>query len=86
MVNSVDVIFLFTLMRCSRTKGFMMFSCYANNNAEDWGPDWSPEGDKIVFTSKRDGNYEIYTMNADGSNQVNLTNNPAADIQPCWKN
>jgi Tol biopolymer transport system component len=39
---------------------------------------------KIVFTSRRDGNAEIYTMNADGSNQVNLTKNPATDATPVW--
>jgi len=39
---------------------------------------------KIVFASYRDGNHEIYVMNADGSNQTNLTNNPAGDEYPCW--
>lgn len=38
-------------------------------------------GGKIVFTSERDGNREIYVMNADGSAQTRLTNNPAADEQ-----
>jgi Tol biopolymer transport system component len=33
----------------------------------------SPRGDKIVFTSLRDGDPEIYTMNLDGSNQTRLT-------------
>ncbi|MGH3771572.1 MAG: hypothetical protein ACRDRW_09285 [Pseudonocardiaceae bacterium] len=37
---------------------------------------------KIVFQSDRDGNNEIYLMNADGGNQTRLTNNPAADTQP----
>jgi Tol biopolymer transport system component len=39
---------------------------------------------KIAFTSLRNGNAEIYTMNADGSNQVNLTKNPAMDATPVW--
>ena len=39
---------------------------------------------KIAFTSFRDGNHEIYTMNLDGSNPVNLTNNSAADFDPSW--
>lgn len=38
----------------------------------------------IAFDSDRDGNREIYTMSADGSNQVNLTNNPAEDFDPVW--
>lgn len=33
----------------------------------------SPKGDKIVFTSLRDGDPEIYTMNLDGSEQTRLT-------------
>ena len=34
----------------------------------------SPRGDKIVFTSLRDGDLELYTMNLDGSNIQRLTN------------
>ena len=34
---------------------------------------------RIAFVSNRDGNLEIYVMNADGSGQTNLTNNPALD-------
>ncbi|OGU27613.1 MAG: hypothetical protein A2057_16065 [Ignavibacteria bacterium GWA2_35_9] len=33
----------------------------------------SPKGDKIVFTSTRDGDPEIYLMDIDGSNQIRLT-------------
>ena len=36
-------------------------------------------GTKITFFSTRDGNGEIYVMNADGTNQTNLSNNPATD-------
>ncbi len=46
-----------------------------NNPADDIGGYWSPDGTKILFTSKRDGNNEIYVMNADGSNQTRLTDN-----------
>lgn len=38
----------------------------------------------IVFETSRDGNAEIYSMNADGSEQVNLTNNPFSDVFPAW--
>ena len=34
--------------------------------AEDGGPAWSPGGTQIAFNSDRDGNFEIYVMNADG--------------------
>jgi Tol biopolymer transport system component len=39
---------------------------------------------RIVFASNRDGNLEIYMMNADGSDQVRLTNNPGDDWEPAW--
>ena len=37
---------------------------------------------RIAFVSKRDGDWEIYLMNADGTDQRNITNNPAFDSQP----
>jgi Tol biopolymer transport system component len=43
------------------------------------------EGTNIAFTSDRDVNKEIYVMNAqDGSNQTNLTLDPATDEFPSW--
>ncbi len=39
---------------------------------------------KIAFKSDRDGNEEIYVMNADGSNQTRLTVNNAYDGEPVW--
>jgi hypothetical protein len=39
---------------------------------------------KIVFSSQRDGNSEIYVMNADGSNQTRLTNDAASDQTPVF--
>src|SRR5665647_290959 len=39
---------------------------------------------RITFASSRDGNFEIYIMNADGSGQVNITNNPAFDGTPSF--
>src|SRR5512136_1094762 len=41
-------------------------------------------GGRIVFASKRDENYEIYVMNADGTDQQRLTNNPSEDGRPAW--
>ena len=50
--------------------------------AEDYCESWPPDGSKIAFESDRDGNIEIYVMNADGSNQINLSNNEALDSKP----
>jgi Tol biopolymer transport system component len=38
----------------------------------------------IVFVSTRDGNPEIYSVKADGTNLTRLTNNPANDDAPVW--
>ncbi len=55
-----------------------------NNAAADFDPAWSPDGSKIAFRSARDGNYEIYTMNGDGSGVARLTNDAAEDEYPAW--
>ncbi len=44
----------------------------------------SPLFGKIVFHSTRDGNYEIYKMDSDGSNQTRLTFNEESDVYPVW--
>lgn len=43
-----------------------------------------PLEQKIAFSSNRNGNFEIYVMNTDGTGITNLTNNPANDEQPSW--
>lgn len=39
----------------------------------------SPDGSRIVFTSDRDGDLEVYTMDPDGSNVTRLTDSPGYD-------
>lgn len=41
-------------------------------------------GQTILFTSDRDGNVEIYTMHADGSDPIRLTRDGAVDFAPKW--
>ena len=44
----------------------------------------APTTPKILFTSSRDGNREVYIMNPDGSEQVRLTQHPANDLSAVW--
>ena len=44
----------------------------------------APKTEKIAFSSNRRGNWDIYVMNADGSNQVRLTKSPLIDVSPVW--
>ena len=59
--------------------------------ADDSYPAFSPTGSKIVFSSDRpspkDGStdYELYIMDADGTDVRQLTNNSALDILPDWQ-
>ena len=43
-----------------------------------------PTTEKIVFSSNRNGNFEIYMMNPDGSQQVRLTKHRANDLDPVF--
>ena len=43
------------------------------STALEEGPQYSPDGKRIVFQSTRTGDYEIWRCNADGSNPVQLT-------------
>lgn len=47
-------------------------------------PCWSPDGIKIAFSARVDGNRDIYFMDADGSNMTRLTTHPASDGGPSW--
>jgi Tol biopolymer transport system component len=52
------------------------FSGLDSHGAE---PQWSPDGRTIAFRTAREGNWEIYVMNTDGSGQRNLSRNPTED-------
>ena len=47
-------------------------------------PSWSPDGTRIVYRQELPGNDEIYVINADGSNPLNLTGHSANDLDPDW--
>jgi len=47
-------------------------------------PCWSFDGTRLVFQSERDGNFEIYAMNVDGSGQTRLTGSPSWDGWASW--
>jgi TolB protein len=51
----------------------------------DLRPAWSPDGSRIAFARLIDGNYDIYTMSADGSDVQQVTNSPGFDGQPTWQ-
>lgn len=51
----------------------------------DVHPTWSPDGRRIAFASDRDGDFDIYIMNANGKHAKNMTDNsPLQDGSPHW--
>jgi Tol biopolymer transport system component len=53
------------------------------NPAIDEDACWSPDGTKIAFQSDRNGFYQLFAMNPDGSNQVKISNSQG-DYWPSW--
>ncbi len=47
-------------------------------------PTWSPDGKQIAFASRRDGVFQIYAMNSDGSSVHPLTKGKAESSNPAW--
>src|SRR5215213_7506796 len=56
----------------------------SNHPAVDQDPKISPDGTKVVFASFRDGRYEIYVVNVDGSNLHRVTNTVLDETEPTF--
>lgn len=56
----------------------------SSDTATATDPSISPDGSRIAFVSTRDGNPEVYVMDADGSNPARVTNDPQADGRPVF--
>ena len=54
------------------------------SDSEDSDAMIAPKAGKVAFASNRDGNWDIWTMNPDGSDPVNLTRDMASDFHPTW--
>ena len=55
------------------------------NGVYDGDVGWSPDSLRIAFRSEREGNSELFVMNADGGNVRRLTANPAFDTDPRFR-
>lgn len=54
------------------------------SEGDDRAPVYSPDGSRILFDSTRDGNTELYVMDADGSNERRLTHDDGEDWGASW--
>ena len=50
----------------------------------DAGPAWSPDGAQIAFHGPRADTYDLFVIDAEGSEPVNLTNEEQENWQPAW--
>ena len=64
-------------MRFARQRSSLAALCLVG--AALAGSSDAQDGTRIIFASTRDGNSEVYVMDADGSHPENLTNRSAAD-------
>ncbi len=53
-------------------------------NADIRAPVVSPDGTTVAYISKLSGNYDVWTMDLDGLNNVRLTDTPADEWAPAW--
>ena len=56
----------------------------SNNPSTDVHPRLNRGATRVVFASKRTGNYDVFAMNADGSGQTRLTTSGKDDVSPAW--
>src|SRR5260221_12978640 len=50
----------------------------------DSAPVWSPDGAHIAYVATINGRAQLYVMDSDGSNALNLSNNNTNSDQPAW--
>ncbi|MBI1278579.1 MAG: hypothetical protein GC179_10680 [Anaerolineaceae bacterium] len=63
-----------------------MSMAVTHHPANDFMPDWSPDGEQVAFVSDRDGHYSIYTANAQGLHSQRLiqTAEDVNQYNPVW--
>jgi Tol biopolymer transport system component len=69
-------IWLFDVARRIRTR-------FTFHEAQEWDPVWSPDNSRIVFSSNREGNYNLYVKDSSGVGDEERLQNAQANERPC---
>jgi serine/threonine-protein kinase len=64
--------------------GSAVLSTRLNETRPNWGPDWSPDGTRIVFVGASTEGFDLYVMNADGTDVERITDAPGDETEPAW--
>jgi len=75
--DSLDDIFIYNIPQKKLTQ-------ITNTSNCDTDPSWSPDGEHIIFSSNRNGNFDIYMMDKDGKNIKQITKNAEWDAYPIF--
>lgn len=65
-------------------RAFLPPQRFTDHPAAEVRPRWSPDRRYLAFTSFREGNNDIYRIDADGQNLINLTRHPSQDDGASW--
>ncbi|MDH7513724.1 MAG: DPP IV N-terminal domain-containing protein [Clostridiales bacterium] len=55
-----------------------------DNSWDDTYPRWSPDQRRIAFSANREGNYDVFIMEANGRNPVRITDSPQNEHLTAW--
>lgn len=62
----------------------LIYDQLTNDGMSNIYPAWSPDSNFIVYCSDRSGSPDLWIMKADGSDQIQLTNDTVGDLFPDW--
>ena len=93
MQHAVDTLYIVDVLKADQGTGEAGRSgrvgCPMGNECKE--PAWSPDGSRVAFAGKQDGDWDIYVQSmsqdgsgGDGSAPIRLTNGPSNDYYPTW--
>jgi Tol biopolymer transport system component len=80
VLSSISTKFAFLFAICNTTSA----KSSGSPNQSAWAGTFPGPNGQIAFSSNRDGNFEIYTMSEDGSDETGLREDAANDFDPSW--
>jgi Tol biopolymer transport system component len=77
-------IYVMKAARESETNRPQRLTTASGNTFFEQYPTWSPNGTRIAFSSNQSSGYQLYSIRADGSDLIRLTNNFRGANDPAW--